>query len=98
MVGGMALKAASEAIIAKGKQLAAAMMEADTADIESKDGQDRDVGTDKAITITEATKSPYTPIGPLTDKFGLALEANGTYSASPPSHPNRAQASERHAD
>src|SRR5260370_38493324 len=38
MGGGNALKAASDAIIAKGKQLAAAMMGADTTDIEFKHG------------------------------------------------------------
>ncbi len=98
MVGGNALKAASDAIIAKGKQLAAAMMEADTADIEFKDGQYRVVGTDKAITITEVAKAAYAPMGPLTDKFGVGLEASGSYSANPPSHPNGAHACELEVD
>src|SRR5258708_30892736 len=93
MVGGMALKAASEAIIAKGKQLAAAMMEADAADIEFKDGQYRVVGTDKAITITDVAKAAYAPMGPLTDKFGVGLEASGSFSPNPPSHPNGAHVS-----
>src|SRR5689334_14850535 len=44
-VGGNALKAASEALIEKGKQLSAAMMEADAADLEFKAGQYRVVGT-----------------------------------------------------
>src|SRR5260370_12324257 len=98
MVGGNALKAASDAIIAKGKQLAAAMMEADTADIEFKDGQYRVVGTDKAITITEVAKAAYAPMGPLTDKFGVGLDARGSYSANPPSHPNGAHACELEGD
>src|SRR6188768_259944 len=50
-VGGNALAKASEAIIEKGKPMAAALMEADAADIEFKDGQYRVVGTDKEITI-----------------------------------------------
>jgi aerobic carbon-monoxide dehydrogenase large subunit len=98
IVGGNALKAASEAIIAKGKALAAALMEADAADIEFKDGQYRVVGTDKAITITEVAKAAYAPMGPLTDKFGVGLEASGSYSPNPPSHPNGAHVCELEVD
>jgi len=97
-VGGNALKAASEAIVEKGKQLSAAMMEADAADIEFKDGQYRVVGTDKAIAITEVAKAAYAPMGPLTDKFGVGLEASGSYSANPPSHPNGAHVCELEVD
>src|SRR5947208_2751739 len=98
IVGGNALKAASEAIIAKGKQLAAALMEADAADIEFKDGQYRVVGTDKAITITDVAKAAYAPMGPLTDKFGVGLEASGSFSPDPPSHPNGAHVCELEVD
>src|SRR5216684_555671 len=98
IVGGNALKAASEAIIAKGKQLAAAMMEADTADIEFKDGQYRVVGTDKALTIVDVAKAAYAPAGPLTEKFGVGLESTGSYSASPPSHPNGSHVCELEVD
>jgi carbon-monoxide dehydrogenase large subunit len=98
IVGGNALKAASEAIIAKGKQLAAALMEADAADIEFKEGEYRVVGTDKAITITDVAKAAYAPMGPLTDKFGVGLEASGSFSPDPPSHPNGAHACEVEVD
>jgi len=98
IVGGNALKAASEAIIAKGKVLAAALMEADAADIEFKDGQYRVVGTDKAITITDVAKAAYAPMGPLTDKFGVGLEASGSFSPNPPSHPNGAHVCELEVD
>jgi aerobic carbon-monoxide dehydrogenase large subunit len=87
-VGGNALLMASNAIVEKGKALAAALMEADAADIEFKDGTFRVVGTDKAIPITEVAKASYAPMGPLTEKFGVGLEATGSFSASPPSHPN----------
>jgi carbon-monoxide dehydrogenase large subunit len=87
-VGGNALLMASNAIVEKGKALAAALMEADAADIEFKDGSFRVVGTDKAIAITEVAKASYAPMGPLTEKFGVGLEATGSFSASPPSHPN----------
>ena len=98
MVGGNALKVASDALVAKGKQLAAAMMEADAADLEFEDGQYRVVGTDKAITLTDVAKASYAPMGPLTDKFGVGLEASGSYSANPPSHPNGAHACELEVD
>jgi carbon-monoxide dehydrogenase large subunit len=97
-VGGNALKAASDAIIAKGKALAAALMEADAADIEFKDGQYRVVGTDKAITIIDVAKAAYAPMGPLTEKFGVGLEASGSYNANPPSHPNGAHVCELEVD
>jgi aerobic carbon-monoxide dehydrogenase large subunit len=87
-VGGNALRAAAESIIDKGKQMAAALMEADAGDVEFKDGQYRVAGTDKTITITDVAKAYYAPMGPLTEKLGVGLEANGNYSASPPSHPN----------
>ena len=97
-VGGNALMAASDAIIEKGKPMAAALMEADAADIEFKDGQYRVVGTDKAITIIDVAKAAYAPAGPLTEKFGVGLEASGSYSASPPSHPNGSHVCELEVD
>jgi carbon-monoxide dehydrogenase large subunit len=87
-VGGNALRAAAESIIDKGKQMAAALMEADAGDVEFKNGEYRVAGTDKTIAITDVAKAYYAPMGPLTEKLGVGLEANGNYSASPPSHPN----------
>ena len=97
-VGGNALLAAAEAIVEKGKPLAAALMEADAADIEFKDGQYRVVGTDKAFAITDVAKAAYAPAGPLTEKFGVGLESTGSYSASPPSHPNGSHVCELEVD
>jgi carbon-monoxide dehydrogenase large subunit len=97
-VGGNALLKASEAIIEKGKPMAATLMEADATDIEFKDGQYRVVGTDKAIGITDVAMASYAPMGPLTEKFGVGLEATGSYSASPPSHPNGSHVCELEVD
>ncbi len=97
-VGGNALLAAADAIIEKGKPLAAALMEADAADLEFKDGQYRVVGTDKAFAITDVAKAAYAPAGPLTEKFGVGLESTGSYSASPPSHPNGSHVCELEVD
>ena len=97
-VGGNALLAAADTIVEKGKPLAAALMEADAADIEFKDGQYRVVGTDKAFAITDVAKAAYAPAGPLTEKFGVGLESTGSYSASPPSHPNGSHVCELEVD
>jgi aerobic carbon-monoxide dehydrogenase large subunit len=97
-VGGSALFKAADAIVEKGKPMAAAMLEADVADIEFKDGGYRVVGTDRAVAITDVAKASYAPMGPLTQKFGVGLEATGSHSAEPPSHPNGAHVCEVEVD
>jgi aerobic carbon-monoxide dehydrogenase large subunit len=98
MVGGNALKVAADIIIDKGKGMASALMEADVADIEFKDGRYRVAGTDKSIALTDVAKAFYAPMGPLTAKFGVGLEASGNFGAEPPSHPNGAHACEVEVD
>ena len=98
VVGGNALKAASDALIEKARRMAATLMEADAADVEFKDGQLRVVGTDKAIGILDVAKAAYAPMGPLTDKFGVGLEASGSFSPTPPSHPNGSHVCELEVD
>ena len=98
IVGGNALKVAADTIVEKGKRLAAAMMEADTGDLEFKDGQYRVTGTDKSISIVDVAKASYAPMGPLTEKFGVGLESTGSYSANPPSHPNGSHVCEVEVD
>ncbi|TMJ34750.1 MAG: xanthine dehydrogenase family protein molybdopterin-binding subunit [Alphaproteobacteria bacterium] len=97
-VGGNALKAACDAMIAKAKPMAATLIEADAADIEFKEGEFRVVGTDKAIPIMDVAKAAYAPAGPLTEKFGVGLEASGSFSANPPSHPNGSHVCELEVD
>jgi carbon-monoxide dehydrogenase large subunit len=97
VVGGSALKRAADGIIEKAKPLAAAMMEADAGDIEFADGNFKVAGTDKAIPLTEVAKASFAPMGPFT-KFGIGLEATGSHSPEPPSHPNGAHAVELEVD
>jgi carbon-monoxide dehydrogenase large subunit len=97
-VGGNALKIAADSMIEKGKRFAAAMMEADVADLEFKDGTYRITGTDKAINLVDVAKASYAPMGPLTEKFGVGLESSGSYSANPPSHPNGSHVCEVEVD
>jgi aerobic carbon-monoxide dehydrogenase large subunit len=98
VVGGSALKLAADAMIETGKSLASAMMEADAADIEFKEGSYRVSGTDKSISIVDVAKASYAPMGPLTKQFGVGLEASGSFSPEPPSHPNGAHACEVEVD
>ena len=100
MVGGVALRAAADAIIAKARDMAGILMEAAAADIEFKDGKFTVAGTDKAMPITEVAKAFFAPAGPVL-KFGLGLEAAGTYSGVPggaPNYPNGCQVCEVEVD
>lgn len=98
LVGGNALKVASDMIIEKAKPMAAALMEAAEGDLEFKDGSFRVVGTDKTMSLPDVAKAFYAPMGPLTEKMGVGLEANGTYSTNPPNHPNGSHVCELEID
>jgi carbon-monoxide dehydrogenase large subunit len=100
LVGGSALRAAADGIIAKAKPMAGALMEAAVDDIEFKDGLFRVVGTDKAIPLTAVAKAFYAPAGPVL-KFGLGLDASGSHSGAPggaPNYPNGCQVCEVEVD
>ncbi len=60
-VGGSALVKAAEKIIAKGKKIAAHLMEASEGDIEFADGKFTVAGTDKEKTIQEIAFAAYVP-------------------------------------
>src|SRR5215475_3496853 len=98
VVGGNALKAAADAIVEKGKKLAADMMEADAGDVIFADGEYRVTGTDKVISIVDVAKASYAPMGPITDKHGVGLESSGSFSPTPPSHPNGSHVCEVEVD
>ncbi len=98
VVGGSALKRAADNMIEKGKERAAAMLEADKGDIEFKDGKYVVSGTDKAIALVDVAKASFAPMGPLTQKFGIGLESDGSFSPEPPSHPNGSHVCEVEVD
>jgi aerobic carbon-monoxide dehydrogenase large subunit len=60
-VGGSALARAAQKIIAKGKKIAAHLLEAAEADIEFKDGRFSVAGTDRAKTLGEIALAAYVP-------------------------------------
>ena len=60
-VGGSALVKAMDKIVAKGKKIAAHLLEAAEADIEFKDGVFQVAGTDKKKTLAEISGAAYVP-------------------------------------
>ena len=100
MVGGGALRVAADNIIARGKLMAGAILEADTGDIVFETGKFSVSGTDKSIGIMDVAKAFYAPAGPVL-KFGLGLDAAGSYAGVPggaPNYPNGCQVCEVEVD
>jgi carbon-monoxide dehydrogenase large subunit len=60
-VGGSAMVKAMDKVIAKGKKIAAHLMEASVDDIEFKDGKFSVTGTDKVKTLTDISLAAYVP-------------------------------------
>ena len=96
MLGGSALRAASDAIIAKAKDMAAHLLEVSAADLEFKEGKFTVAGTDRGIPLTDVAKAFYRPVGPTT-KFGAGLDASGS-SNHPPTFPNGCHVCELEVD
>ncbi|HEY1798503.1 MAG TPA: xanthine dehydrogenase family protein molybdopterin-binding subunit [Stellaceae bacterium] len=59
VIGGSALFAAADKIIAKGKRLAAHLLEAAEADIEFGEGQFTVAGTDRAVALADVAKAAF---------------------------------------
>jgi carbon-monoxide dehydrogenase large subunit len=88
MVGGSALRRAADAIIARAKPMAAALMEVSADDLEFSDGRFSVRGDQAAgIRLTDVARAFYYPSG-ITDRFGVGLEAAGTWSTERENFPN----------
>ena len=96
MLGSSALKGAADAIIEKGKLMAAHLLEASSKDIEFEAGRFTVVGTDRAIPMTDVARAFFRPAGPTT-KFGTGLDASGSSNV-PPTFPNGCHACEVEID
>ncbi len=100
LVGGNGLRVAADAIIARGKQMAGALMEAAPGDIEFDAGTFTVMGTDKRMSIGDVARAFFAPAGPVM-KFGLGLDGVGTWSGVPggaPNYPNGCQVCEVEVD
>ncbi|WP_431267738.1 xanthine dehydrogenase family protein molybdopterin-binding subunit [Dankookia sp. P2] len=75
MAAGGALVGAAEKVIARGKQIAAHLLEAAEVDMEFADGTFRVVGTDRGLGLEAVAKASYVP-GALPDGAELGLGAS----------------------
>jgi len=76
VAGGTATVAAVERVIAKGRRIAAHLLEAAVADIEYTPGRFAVAGTDRAVTLAQVARAAYTPgQRPKGEDIGLAAQA-----------------------
>jgi carbon-monoxide dehydrogenase large subunit len=95
-----ALRVAADVVIARGKEMAGALMEAAPADIEFNAGTFTVIGTDKQMSIADVAHAFFIPVGPVV-KLGLGLDGVGTWSGAPggaPNYPNGCQVCEVEVD
>ncbi len=78
-VGGSALVKAMDKIVAKGRKIAAHLLEAAEADIEFKDGQFTVAGTDRAKSFGEVALTAYVPHNFPLDELEPGLEETAFY-------------------
>jgi carbon-monoxide dehydrogenase large subunit len=86
-IAGTALVIAADKVIAKGKRIAAHLMEAAEPDVEFAAGKFKVAGTDRSVTLKEVAKTAYDP-----DKLPKGLEPglneSGTFSPENHTFPN----------
>ncbi|HVZ10146.1 xanthine dehydrogenase family protein molybdopterin-binding subunit [Rhodopila sp.] len=87
VVGGSALVLAADKIIAKGKQLAAHMLEAAEADIDFADNTFSVAGTDRAVTLKQVAMASFQP-AKLPKGMPPGLIESATYAPEQATYPN----------
>jgi carbon-monoxide dehydrogenase large subunit len=97
MNGGCALKAAADDVIAKGRRMAAFLMEAKAEEVDFADGIYRVQGTNKSMPLSEVAKAFFRPMGIPMD-LGVGLEGHGSYASEPGNFPNGCHACEVEID
>ena len=78
-VGGTAIVKALDKVVAKGKKIAAHLLEAAEADIEFKDGKFTVAGTDRSKAFAEVSLAAYVPHNYPLDKLEPGLEETAFY-------------------
>lgn len=81
-VGGTAIVKAVDKVIAKGKKIAAHLLEAADTDIEFEQGQFKVAGTDKAVPFASVSLAAYVPHNYPLDKLEPGLNENAFYDPS----------------
>ncbi len=85
--GGSAVVIAAEKVIARGKQIAAHLLETAEADLVFEGGKFSVAGTDKSIGLLDAAKASFLP-GKLPRGMEQGLFETGTYDGGVPTFPN----------
>ena len=85
--GGAAMLMAAEKVIAKGRRLAAHLMEAGESDIEFRDGKFVVAGTDKAVDLAEVARAAFVPAR-LPKGMEPGLFETGTFDGGERTYPN----------
>jgi carbon-monoxide dehydrogenase large subunit len=98
VVGGAALAKASERVVAKGKKIAAHLLEAAEEDIEFAAGTFRVAGTDRAKTLPEIALAAYVPHDYPLEKLDPGLEEQAFHDPVNFSFPGGAHAAEVEID
>jgi carbon-monoxide dehydrogenase large subunit len=87
VIGGSALWMAADKVIAKGKKIAAHLLEAAEADIEFSEGNFAVAGTDRRITITDVAKASF-QAARLPKELEGGMYETGTFSPEDNTYPN----------
>jgi carbon-monoxide dehydrogenase large subunit len=87
MNGGNALKAAADDVIAKGRKMAARLLEAAPETVDFADGLYKVQGTNKSMPLQDVAKVFFAPAGIPMD-LGVGLEGHGSYASEPGNFPN----------
>lgn len=87
VVGGSALWLAADKVIAKGKRIAAHLLEAAETDLLFDEGQFRVTGTDRAVTIAQVARAAFQP-AQLPPGLEPGLYETGTFSPKQDTWPN----------
>ncbi len=96
LVGGCALSVAADALIGKGRRIAARLLQCEADDVQHENGLFRLRGTNRSVTLDDVARASYAMMLPEGETVGL--EAVGTWGSNPPAFPNGAQACEVEID
>ena len=87
VIGGTALWMAADKVIAKGRKIAARLLEAAEADITFADGRFAVAGTDKGVGLTDVARAAFQP-AKLPPGLEPGLYETGTFSPKQDTYPN----------
>ncbi len=97
VIGGTAVCVAADKVIAKGRKIAARLMEAAEGDIVFDDGRFAVAGTDRAVTIKEVARTAFQP-GQLPAGVEPGFYETGTFSPKQDTWPNGCHVCEAEVD